>query len=70
MIMATFIPYEAYKISEKYTEPCNSCFKNITYNVKAVIDDPRVTGGKCIICPRCGRLMSVHFANIILCKHR
>ena len=25
--MATFIPYEAYKISEKYTEPCNSCFK-------------------------------------------
>ena len=42
-------------------------FASVTYNRKEVQDDPRVTGGKCIVCPSCGRLMRVNFVNTRLC---
>ena len=68
--MATFVPYrnnlDSYD-NQTFTEPCMSCFASVTYNRKEAQDDPRVTGGKCIVCPSCGRLMRVNFANISLC---
>ena len=65
--MATFVPYQSSLDNEEFTEPCMSCFASVTYNRKEVQDDPRVTGGKCIVCPSCGRLMRVNFVNTRLC---
>lgn len=65
--MATFTPYQSDLDNEEFTEPCMSCFASVTYKYKEAQDDPRVTGGKCIVCPSCGRLMRINFVNTRLC---
>lgn len=68
--MATFIPYrnnlDSYD-NQEFTEPCMSCFASVTYQRKEAQNDPRVTGGKCIACPSCGKMMRVNFVNTRLC---
>lgn len=65
--MATFVPYQRNLNIQEFTEPCMNCFASVTYKSNEVQNDPRITGGKCIVCPNCGRLMSVHFVNSSLC---
>lgn len=49
------------------SEPCMNCFAQVTYQAKEAVDDPQLTGRKCINCPRCGKLMTVTFTNSCLC---
>lgn len=65
--MATFRPYTGDSDNNQFIEPCMSCFSSVAYTREEGQDDPRVTGGKCIICPNCGKVMSVHFCNSCLC---
>lgn len=66
--MATYVPYNCVIITnEQFTEPCMNCFASVTYQRSEAVDHPQVTGGKCIICPSCGKVMSVHFHNVRLC---
>ena len=60
------IPNKRFNQSIEYTEPCMNCFASVTYMPEEVFDNPKVTGGKAIICPRCRKIMSVNFCNISL----
>lgn len=65
--IATFVRLNHKVNNDIFTEPCMNCFASVTYHVTEVKDDPRVTGGKYIVCPSCGALMSVKFQNVTLC---
>lgn len=65
--MATFTLRKGTFDDYTYTEPCMNCFASVTYQAKEAVPDPRLTGRKCIICPNCGKLMSVTFSNSCLC---
>lgn len=65
--MSTFTPYQRDMDNQSFTEPCMNCFASVTYQVSEAQDDPRHPGGKCIVCPCCGKLMTVNFTNIQLC---
>lgn len=65
--MATFERYQRNSSNNKFTEPCLNCLASVTYEEKEAQPNPEVTGGKCITCPSCGKLMNVHLQNITLC---